>query len=622
MRPAGLLIVSEIRDATAWAIKPVLSSSGGNSPITLALGGGSALVGEAYTLDIASDGVKLTAGTYAGMVAATATLVQAVEMAGDYDAVPTTPQNCTTAPVWRLPVMEVSDSPALPYRGLMVDAARAYLPPVSLKALVMLCRMYKLNYLHIHMTDTGAFTFPSTAYPALSAKSSIKYNLTELHDVQTFAAARGVTILAEVDVPGHATAMTHTLPGTFGFKSAPQLGIIDFTNASVILAVQTIFDEISAVFPSEYVHMGGDEVDFGALTNLPEIAAALKRENVAEVADLYRIFIGKMDAYAKSRNKTLHVWEGFKPPQAPAGAKDGPVSSVPVSKDVIVSPFDCNIYPPPQLAADGYKLVNSAWTPLYIAAHGTTGVHHPFPPELVYRWNPGLFGSVTHALEWWQIPPEHASAVIGAQMCVWAMSAQEHLCMLSSRAPAMAERLWSPGAGRTFTDYAARVNRTGALLHRLLVAEGLVQGAHPVPQPPLPGDGPAAMTAAGPPESAGIALADCAAMCAKLGKLCDAYDWHALPATAGPLDEPAAGVACEQCTIWGSQLTEADEQTDARGNRFQWGTGGSPNRMCREIPAVGSPRYCFLRQDLPRCPAPGPGGGNGQPGCLAGCSCV
>ena len=119
MRPAGLLIVSEIRDATAWAIKPVLSSSGGNSPITLALGGGSALVGEAYTLDIASDGVKLTAGTYAGMVAATATLVQAVEMAGDYDAVPTTPQNCTTAPVWRLPVMEVSDSPALPYRGLM-----------------------------------------------------------------------------------------------------------------------------------------------------------------------------------------------------------------------------------------------------------------------------------------------------------------------------------------------------------------------------------------------------------------------------------------------------------------------------------------------------------------------
>ena len=92
--------------------------------------------------------------------------------------------------------------------------------------------------------------------------------------------------------------MTHTLPGTFGFKSAPQLGIIDFTNASVISAVQTIFDEISDVFPSEYVHMGGDEVDFGALTNLPEIAAALKRENVAEVADLYRIFIGKMDAYA------------------------------------------------------------------------------------------------------------------------------------------------------------------------------------------------------------------------------------------------------------------------------------------------------------------------------------
>ena len=53
-----------------------------------------------------------------------------------------------------------------------------------------------------------------------------------------------------------------------------------------------------------------------------------------------------------------------------------------------------------------YKIINSAWTPLYIAAHGTTGAHHPFPPELVYRWNPWLFGGVAHALEWWQLSPE------------------------------------------------------------------------------------------------------------------------------------------------------------------------------------------------------------------------
>ena len=93
--------------------------------------------------------------------------------------------------------------------------------------------------------------------------------------------------------------------------------------------------------------------------------------------------------FAASLNKTLHVWEGFQP-SSPAKKQ-----TVPISTDIRVEPFDCNIFTPPDLAAAGYKMINSAWTPLYIAANGRDGVHHPVPPEQVYRWNPWLFGTAS-----------------------------------------------------------------------------------------------------------------------------------------------------------------------------------------------------------------------------------
>jgi hypothetical protein len=130
------------------------------------------------------------------------------------------------------------------------------------------------------------------------------------------------------------------------------------------------------------------------------------------------------------------------------------------------------------------------------------------------------------------------------------MSATDHLCMLSSRAPAMAERIWSPTAARTFEDYAVRVNQTARLLHRLLDAQGLLPiGPTPAPGPPAPapalpgyvgtqgacrdGDNKlGSYITSGGPSAAGIAFADCAAMCTTIGPRCDAYDWHELSHTS------------------------------------------------------------------------------------------
>ena len=169
------------------------------------------------------------------------------------------------------------------------------------------------------------------------------------------------------------------MPAEFGFPSHPSLGIIDFTNPQVVQRMQTIFNEIYEVFGTPIVHMGADEVDFKRLGTLPEIQAALQKQNLTSAVDLYREFIVTMDRFAVASNRTLHVWEGFAPSKGQTGRNAQNASTIDIDPKtgITVQPFDCYYYPPPQLAADGYKIINSAWTPLYIASG------HGEDPELV-----------------------------------------------------------------------------------------------------------------------------------------------------------------------------------------------------------------------------------------------
>jgi N-acetyl-beta-hexosaminidase len=110
-----------------------------------------------------------------------------------------TVHNCTTSVAWRLPFLVVSDEPEFEYRGLMVDAARNEVNPADLQRFVDVCRFYKLNFLHIHLSDDQAFTFPSTAFPTLAAKSAFRYTLADL-----------VSLKKCVTPPPHTHTHTHT----------------------------------------------------------------------------------------------------------------------------------------------------------------------------------------------------------------------------------------------------------------------------------------------------------------------------------------------------------------------------------------------------------------------------
>jgi hypothetical protein len=165
---AGNLLASEIALATGGALSPKVVTATGFTPnaITLFIMGPDDLAPAASRVQIAAHGAELSGGDYVGLMSATASFLQALELGQDTDGHNgvSKPVVCKSpaAPAWRVPTMEIDDKPAFGIRGVMVDAARAYLPLAQLKQYVVLCRIYKLNHLHIHLSDGGSFTFPST----------------------------------------------------------------------------------------------------------------------------------------------------------------------------------------------------------------------------------------------------------------------------------------------------------------------------------------------------------------------------------------------------------------------------------------------------------------------------
>ncbi len=144
--PLAHLLANELSDMTEGGLNltvvPTAVAAGDAAALSLTVDPTSE---DFYSLDIGQGGATLTAATYEGLVAATATLLQVLEYAGDDDGYPTGPFNCSTASAWRLPHLTIRDGPEFTYRGLMVDCARNHVPLASLKQFVVLCRFYKLN---------------------------------------------------------------------------------------------------------------------------------------------------------------------------------------------------------------------------------------------------------------------------------------------------------------------------------------------------------------------------------------------------------------------------------------------------------------------------------------------
>ena len=414
--------------------RPFPRAAGAGEAIVLALDSG--LGDEEFQLDT-GDHVRLAGGSPRAVAYAGAVLLQ---LAG---AAPGS---------GRVPQLALRDRPECSYRGLLVDVARHPHAPATLRRLLELCRLYRINHLQLHLSDDQAFTFPSSAFPR-AATAGRGYARAELRALADYAQARGVTVVPEIDVPGHCGALIAALPELFRID-AQHPSTLHFARPAALAALRTIVDEVLEVFPdSPWFHLGGDECDLSGLDRHPEFQAACARTGAADARGLYGWFLGELHRHLRARGRRSIVWEGFGHGAAP-----------PLPRDVTVMAYDGRYHAPDCLARDGYSLLNASWEPLYVVNE------RGWPPEQIYAWDRFTWRHFETASPAYQgLRIHECSSVLGAQMCAWEQREEREVDSLRLRLPALSERLWRGDAAFDFGDFARRLSRVDQILTHLLV---------------------------------------------------------------------------------------------------------------------------------------------------------
>jgi hexosaminidase len=326
LTPLAKVIAGEIQAITSLNLATA-NGEPGPGDIGLALDAG--LKGERQRLCV-TDRVVVSGGNYGAVAMGSVSLLQSLVTAGGKVS---------------LPRLVVDDEPASAYRGLMIDVARRHHSIETLTRIVQLCRLYKVRYLQLHLTDDQGFMFPSGAYPLLATKNENggkTYTIEQLKDVVAFADARGVTIIPEYEMPGHSAAANRAMHDLFIIaKTKPyeHHASINFCKDEVMQAVATIVGEMCAVFKSSpYFHIGGDEADLALADQNADFKAAMKKQNLPNQHELYRRFVCQMNEVVKKHGKQMIVWEGF-----------GREGRVPIPKDIVVMSYEIRFYLPGEI---------------------------------------------------------------------------------------------------------------------------------------------------------------------------------------------------------------------------------------------------------------------------------
>lgn len=391
-----------------------------------------------YCIDI-TEVVLLAAGSYQALCMARSTLLQ---LAFVHEG-----KLC-------FPCLKIMDIPDRPYRGLLIDLARNWHSVEEIRKLIDMASYYKTNYLHLHFTDYQSYTLPSAHFPNLSTPGR-HYTFAELRQLERYALSRGVVILPEIDIPGHASSIVNAYPEIFSIAAMDENPwIINMGKERVYSVLDTLIGEIAGIFEaSPYIHIGGDEAIFYKSVEDPHVIEYMAAHELGEdIHELYRHFIVRMNDIVKKHGRQMCVWEGF-----------GRSGDVQVPKDIIVFAFETNRYLPRHLIADGYTVVNTSWKPLYVVNQ------KKWEPRTIYSWNLWRWEN------WWPSAPsyepiqlEETPLVIGAQMCAWEQAGALEFPSLRRRLPAMNERIWKTRDGIPYDAFMKDLTETDRRLSLLV----------------------------------------------------------------------------------------------------------------------------------------------------------
>lgn len=267
---------------------------------------------ERYQLTITPQGAVLNAETRFGALRGMETLLQLIRDDGRQTS---------------LPLVRITDAPRFPWRGLLLDSARHFLPVADIKRQLDGMAAAKLNVFHWHLTDDQGWRFASTHYPKLQelASDGHYYTVAQMKEVVAYAAALGIRVVPEIDLPGHASAIAVAYPE---LVSAPgpylmqrewgvHTPLLDPSRQETYQFVDTILGEVAAIFPDPYLHIGGDEVDPTQWLASPTIQAFMQRNNLADAHALQAYFNRKLSLILGSYQRRMVGWDEILHPDLP-----------------------------------------------------------------------------------------------------------------------------------------------------------------------------------------------------------------------------------------------------------------------------------------------------------------
>jgi hexosaminidase len=271
---------------------------------------------ERYSLSISASGIRLSADRPLGVLRGFETFLQLVR------------QSPPPANGYSVPFAQIRDEPRFPWRGLSLDVSRHFIPVDGIKRTIDGLAAVKLNVLHWHLSDDQGFRVESKKYPRLQQYGSdgLYYTQAEIRDVVAYARDRGVRVVPEFDVPGHASSWLVGYPSlgtrTGSFQLVRQNGdptsVIDPTKESTYRFLSTFVAEMAKLFPDPYFHIGGDEVNPREWNSDPRIRAFMRKHHLADARHLQAYFNQRLAKILAKNGKRMAGWDEVLHPDLPS----------------------------------------------------------------------------------------------------------------------------------------------------------------------------------------------------------------------------------------------------------------------------------------------------------------
>jgi hexosaminidase len=418
-----------------------------------------------YQLKITPENVFISARTRTGAINATQSLLQLLLLQPDQAS---------------LPCAEISDHPRFGYRGVHLDVSRNFYPAAYIKRFLDLMALYKMNTFHWHLTDGAGWRLEIKQYPALTQTAAWRpyanwkdwwskgrrysqegdpnayggyYTQAQAREIVAYAAQRGITVIPEIEMPGHSEEVLAVYPQLSCSGIPYKNSEFCLGNDSTFTFLENVLTEVMDIFPSAYIHIGGDEAGKKAWKSCPKCQQRMRSEKLKDENELQSYAIRRIEKFLIAHNRKLLGWdeilEGGLAPEATVMSwrgESGGIAAAKAGHDVVMTPGAYCYF-------DAYQ-GDPATQPEAIGGY--------LPAEKVYSYEPIPEGLDTAA----------AKHILGAQANIWTeyIPNSYHLeYMTYPRLLALSEVVWSDPAHKSLADFQQRLHSHYLLLQRLNV---------------------------------------------------------------------------------------------------------------------------------------------------------